>query len=82
METNLLEAELRIIYDDLKKQLPGLHRLTFELGEYKHLTDLSINGFYHIDSDCKSYEDLSDLKSKLKNEILYKHHNQILYRKF
>lgn len=75
MKTNFLEAELKLFYDQIKQQLPKLNRVTFELQEYTGNSGISIRGFYHLDNNCRSYDNLQDLVTQIIR-------NKILYRKF
>lgn len=75
MEQQLKELEQKImnVYDKIKKEIPYLRRLTFEVQEFS--TNTRIWGCYHIYDQCGIYNDINEVY-----DLICKH--QILFQKF
>ena len=77
MQIKPIETAIMATYYQIKKELPALNRLTFEIGENSRGAYLW--GFMHIKDKVIYYRGVESLIAKIAYEI--KHH-EILYRKF
>lgn len=69
-----IESQIMAVYDEIKKKIPKLNRITFEVTTYPDKTS-QIHGFYHIGKSCNQYKGIKHLQ-----RCLCEH--EILFRKF
>ena len=75
-----IESQTLAVYDIIKKEIPRLNRLTFEVAELSQ--GVCVHGFYHIGGSCQSYDSVDELIFIVSETINRRTENEILYRKF
>ena len=75
-----IESQAIAVYNLIKKEIPNLHRLTFEVQRLS--MGVTVHGFYHIGNDCQSYDSVNELISLISETINHRAENEILFRKF
>ena len=74
-----LEKKLLGIYGEIKREIPNLNHVTFELSEWGQG---KVRGWYHIGNECKSYDNINDLAILASSRKEARGENEILFRKF
>jgi hypothetical protein len=80
-----IEKELMGIYAEVKKEIPNLEHLSFEITAYE-LGKINLSGFYFISGGCYPYNNIAELATlvtetkgrRVKNEILYQRFERII----
>jgi len=62
-----IEFKTMLFYNELKKDIPKLSALTFEITELSK--GARLHGFCHIGNNCASYDSIDELKSLLLKEM-------------
>ena len=81
-EIKNIEKTLTGTYAKIKKDIPNMYRLTFEIDEYEHKKGVFMHGFYHIEGECYQYASLAKLYNYIAKLKADRVKNEILFRKF
>ena len=82
MKAQDTEKHLMDIYNKLKKDLPGLHRLTFEIDTYSHSGKTKMNGWYHFGNNCEQWHSIEELIALAESVRARRMRKEILFRNF
>lgn len=81
IEYQVIEHQLLKLYSEIQKQIPSLHRLTFEINTHEpKRTELS--GFIHFGKNCDSYGSVDTLINIMSKKKAESRRREILFRKF
>ena len=77
-----IEKHLTAIYENIQKQLPKMHHLTFSVATYD-TGKSKLYGFLHSDEqDCKLFYSITELNNIIQKEIVKRKRRTILCRNF
>ena len=76
---NGLNDKLLFVYADIKKQIPNLNHLSFEISDWNIP---QVYGFYHIGEDCEQFDSIEEFQDILATRRRHREKNEILFRKF
>ena len=80
MESLLLR--LQETYKEIKKDLPGLHHLSFGLSEYPNSAGPHFQGWVHHGKACESFHEVDKLADYVEKYSQPRRRKEILFRRF
>ena len=77
-----IEKHIMDIYTEIKKELPGLHHISFEVTHYHHSSKTATMGYMHVGEKCILFDSVTEIQDYIKETKERRAENEILFRKF
>ena len=76
-----LERDLLITYNKIRKEIPALKYLSFDITTYRD-GGTGLGGFYFVSSACESFGNIQELDALITKVKVRREKNEVLYRRF